>query len=346
MTRSLRLALFLVSLLAPLCLPLRAVSQPIPPGTNPPTALSLLLPDRAVMNLTASLQQYANPPKFTGKFTSLGSGGTTILVNRWATEFGPLYPDIQMEIHGGGSADALPALLAGTVDLVPMSRPLPAEASAQFKKKFGYEPAQILVAQDALAIYVNKNNPLTGLTLAQLDAIYSREDRRGASRPEFWSDLGVTGPLADQLINRSCLISAFGANLYFRDFVMQGSDYRFDVHFEPVPSSLVQAVGADDAGIGFVSIMFATARTRFVPVQAEDGHYLLPTYENTQSGQYPLVRPLRIIFNRKPDGTMNPAAREFLRFAVSRRGQRLIALAGAYPLTSAQQQTALQTLAN
>ena len=125
---------------------------------------------------------------------------------------------------------------------------------------------------------------------------------------------------------------------------MQGSEYRFDVHFEIVPSSVVQAVGADDAGIGFASVMFATARTRFVPLQSEDGRYLLPSYENTLNGQYPLVRPLRIFFNRKPDGTMNPAAREFLRFAVSRRGQRIIGLAGCYPITVEQQQAALREI--
>ena len=244
----------------------------------------------------------------------------------------------------GARADGLPALLEGKVDLVPMSRPLPAEEIARFKQKFGYEPSQIVVAQDAIGVFVNKTNPLTGLTLAQLDAIYSRDAKRGGGRPEFWSDLGVTGPLADKMINRFGLVHAYGSHVYFRDYVMQGSEYRFDVQFELVPSSLVQAVGADDAGIGFASVMFATARTRFVPLQAGDGRYLLPSYENTLSGEYPLVRPLRIVFNRKPDGTMNPAAREFLRFAVSRRGQRIIALAGSYPLTVEQQQAALREI--
>jgi phosphate transport system substrate-binding protein len=69
--------------------------------------------------------------------------------------------------------------------------------------------------------------------------------------------------------------------------------------------------------------MFGTERTRFVLLQAEDGSWLLPTYENTTSGRYPLTRPLRVVFNRKTDGTMNPLVREFLRFAVSRRGQRI-----------------------
>jgi len=191
---------------------------------------------------------------------------------------------------------------------------------------------------------VNKSNPIAGLTLAQLDAIYSRDSRRGGGRPEFWRELGVAGPLADERISRVCHSRVHGGHLFFQEYVMQGAEFRFDVHFESVPSSVTQAVGAEDAAIGFASMIFATVRTRCVPVQVTDGRYLLPTYENIVGGQYPLVRPMRIVFHRKPDGSMNPAAREFLRFAVSRRGQRIIALAGSYPITVEQQQEALRVI--
>jgi len=90
--------------------------------------------------------------------------------------------------------------------------------------------------------------------------------------------------------------------------------------------------------------MFATARTRFVPIQVEDGSYLLPTYENTVTGRYPLVRPLLMIFNPRADRGTNSAAREFLRFAVSRRGQRIMGLAQGYPLTVEQQVEALRVI--
>jgi phosphate transport system substrate-binding protein len=90
--------------------------------------------------------------------------------------------------------------------------------------------------------------------------------------------------------------------------------------------------------------MFGTERTRFVPLQTTNGDYLLPSYENTVTGQYPLARSMQIIFHRKPDGSMNPVTREFLRFAVSRRGQRIIALAESYPLTVEQQQEALRVI--
>lgn len=230
------------------------------------------------------------------------------------------------------------------MDLMPMSRPLWPDELKQFKDKFGYEPSVIIVAQDAVGVYVNENNPLARLTLSQLDGIYSRNPKRGGVRSEFWRDLGVTGALGEERIARLCLSRAHGTHLFFRDAVMLGEDYRFDVHFEVVSSSVVQGVGADDAGIGFCSVMFATQRTRFVPLQATNGAYLLPSYQNIIGSQYPLTRPMRIVFNRKPDGSMNPVAKEFLRFAVSRRGQRIIALAHTYPLTIEQQQKALQTI--
>jgi phosphate transport system substrate-binding protein len=225
-----------------------------------------------------------------------------------------------------------------------MARPLRPDELKACKDKFGHEPAQIVVAQDAVAIYVNKDNPLAELTLAQLDGVYSRDHKRGGVRAEFWRDLGVGGPLADERITRIALSKAHGTHQFFSDEIMLGSDYRFGGHFEPLSSSLVQAVGADHAGIGFASVMFATARTRLVPLQSADGSYLLPTYENTVSGRYPLMRPMRIVFNRKPDGSLNPVVREFLLFAVSRHGQRMIALAAGYPLTLEQQRDALKTI--
>ena len=317
---------------------------PMHAATNLSPAISLLLDDKRALELTAGLQEYKNPPRFTGKFTCTGGGSSSILVNRWAAEFGRLYPEVELDLHGGGSVAGLEGLLEGKVELVPMNRPLAADEAARFKARFGYETAQIAVAQDAEGVYVNKNNPITGLTLTQLDAIYSRDAKRGGGRLEFWSGLGVAGALADEPISRFSLSQVHSSYRFLQDSVMEGADYRFSVHFEAVPTSLVQAVGADDAAIGFASVMFATARTRFVPLQASDGSYRLPSYENTVSGQYPLVRPVRIVFHRKPDGSMNQAAREFLRFAVSRRGQRIIALAGSYPLTPEQQQQALHSI--
>ncbi len=307
-------------------------------------ANSFLLDDKMVIDLTAGLKEYEDPPTVTGKVKSVGSGLITIMINRWVAEFATLHPEVEFDISGGGSVNGMEKLLTGEVDLVPMSRALSETDLARFKSKFGYEPAQILVAQDAIGVYVNKDNPLTQLTLAQLDAIFSRESRRGGGHPEFWIDLGVSGSLKEERIVRLGLVRAHGTHTVLQEEVLQGADYRFDVRFEPVSSSLVQGIGGDPAAIGCGSVMFGTARTRFVPLQGDDGAFLLPNYENTVTRRYPLVRSLLIVFNRKPDGTMNPASREFLRFVVSRRGQRIMALAQGYPLTSDQQAAALRTI--
>ena len=313
-------------------------------ATNLPPASALLLDEKTIIELTAGFAQYENLPALKGKLVSGGSGLVTILINRWASEFATLYPEVTLDVQGGGSVASLPDFLDGKVDLMPMARPLSPDEVALCKRRLGHEPAQVVVAQGSIGIYVNKNNPLPRLTLAQLDGIYSRDSKRGGQRAEFWRDLGVDGPLAGKRITRIALSKAHGTHQLFRDVVMLGEDYRLGGHFESLSSSLVQAVGADDAAIGFASFMFATARTRFVPLQASDGSYLLPSYENAASGRYPLVRSLRIVFHRKPDGGMNPVVREFLRFAVSRRGQRIIALAASYPLTLEQQREALRVI--
>jgi phosphate transport system substrate-binding protein len=308
------------------------------------TSASLQLSNKRVIELTEGLKEYEDPPKVSGKLRSIGSSLTTALVNRWVSEYATLHPEAELNILSGGSVDGLAKFLAGQADLVALAQALPDADVTRFKKTFGYEPSQIVVAQDALGVYVNKSNPVTGLTLGQLEAIYSREPKSGVPVPEFWSDLGVTGPLANERLVRVSLSKVQGSHMFFRDEVLHGADYRFNVQFEPVNSSLVQAAGADPAAIGFGSVMFGTQRTRFVPLQAGDGSWLLPTYENTVSGRYPLVRPLRIVFNRKPDGTMNPVVREFLRFAVSRHGQRDIGFADCYPLTVQQQEEALRII--
>jgi phosphate transport system substrate-binding protein len=311
--------------------------------TNLPAGNTLLLDQKTVFDLTAGLTQYAEKANISGTITSSGGGIATILINRCAVEFVKIYPQSNLNIEGGGSAHGLEELMAGRADIVPFSRPLQADEVARFKTKFGYEPAEVIVAQDALGIYVNIANPIERLSLEQIELIYSRAPRDG-QLAEFWADVGATGSVATQRIFRVSMSKVHGSYAYFRDLILHGENYRFDVNFESVPSSLVQAVGAEPAAIGCAGIMFATARTRFVPLKAADGEYLLPTYQNVVSGRYPFVREMRIVFNRKPDGSMNSVVREFLRFAVSRRGQRVIGLGDNYPLTAEQQQKALRTI--
>jgi len=294
-----------------ICCLLFLAGLPGPAATNFPSARSLLLNEKTVVDLTAGLSQYENLPKLTGKLVSGGSGLVTLLVNRWASEFATLYSDVVLDIQGGGSVASLPAFLAGKVDLMPMARPLLPDELKQCKDKFGYEPAQIIVAQDAVGIYVNKNNPLAGLTLIQLDGIYSRDHKRGGKRAEFWADLGVTGPLAQARITRLALSSVHGSHEFFRDTVMLGSDYRFGGHFESLLSSLVQAVGADEAGVGFGSVMFGS-------VDPDTGESSRPPMELVR-----LAIPRRVYTQSHIDYVVE-AACEVFNYREQLRGLRII----------------------
>jgi phosphate transport system substrate-binding protein len=301
------------------------------------------LNEKSIAELTAGLSQYENVAGLSGKLVSVGSGTGTTMVNHWAVEFCQLYPEAELDIRGGGATTNVFAdFIAGKVDILPMSRTIPTNMVADFKARYGYEPTEVMVGPDALGFYVNKNNPVAGLNLEQLETIYSRTAPGG--KIDFWGDVGVAGPLAHAPISRYCLSKRHGAHTLFRETVLKGAEYKFAVRFESIHSSLVQAVGADEAGIAFDSVMFATARTRFVPIQAEDGRYLIPSYDNVISGKYPLIRPIRIVLNKKPDAPLKPLVREFLRFAVSRRGQRINAMGGGFPMTAAQQQEALKVL--
>ena len=95
----------------------------------------------------------------------------------WAKGFDDLYPDVKIEIEGKGSATAPPALLEGASEFGPMSRPMTAGEVDAFEKKYGYKPAHFRVAVDALAVYINKDNPILCLTLQQLDQFSHRRDK-------------------------------------------------------------------------------------------------------------------------------------------------------------------------
>ena len=171
----------------------------------------------------------------------------------------------------------------------------------RFRAKFGYAPARLTVAIDAIAVYVNKNNPLTRVSFAELDALYSVTRKLGGAPIRTWGQLGLTGDWAGRMILIKGPSSAQGVYGVFRSIVLAGGEYRLDMHPEPVASSIVQAVATEDGAIGFASHVLAAARTKTLAIgRAEGGPYLLPTVEHATDGSYPLARKLFVYFNRVP----------------------------------------------
>jgi phosphate transport system substrate-binding protein len=297
--------------------------DPSDAGPPPPRAQQALAGD--------ALPAYESVANLRGVITSIGASTTTNLVARASTQFRRIYPDVRLQVSAGLTSIGPPALLEGRANLVPMSRPLTREEIRAFQAKYGYPPTEIPVAADALAIYVEKRNPLPGLTIAQLGGIFSAAPRGGAL-VETWGQAGLTGEWADRRINLYGYGPEDGVNQIFRQQVLDGSEYRLAMLVEPAGSSIVQGVAADPAGIGCASIFFLSQRVRAVPLVGADGLLHDPTATNVHNRSYPLIRYLSICVNKPPHRPLRGPAAEFLRFLLSREGQEVVAAEGNIPL--------------
>ncbi len=281
------------------------------------------------------LPPYEPVASLSGNIISIGASVTTNLVARVAAEFRRMYPDVTLQVTASPISIGPAALLEGRADLVPMSRPLTPEEVQSFTKKYGYPPTEIEVAADALAIYVEKGNPVPGLTLGQLDGIFSQTQRRGLSPIETWGQAGLTGEWADRRITLYGYGPDDGAYQIFQQQVLNGGVFRLSLRVEGGGSSIVQGVAADPGAIGFASVFFACKRVRVVQIAGADGRFYAPTEENIRSHRYPLSRFLYVCVNKPPRQPLGGPAAEFLRFLLSRDGQQIVAAGGNIPLDAA-----------
>lgn len=153
-------------------------------------AASTALPAKTVVD--EALPRYGKVSGISGNLSSVGSDTLANLMTLWAEEFKRLYPGVNLQIQAAGSSTAPPALTEGTANLGPMSRLMKDNEIGAFEKKRGYKPTPVAVAIDALAVFVHRDNPLAGLTLQQVDAIFSSTLNCGApERIVRWGQLGL-----------------------------------------------------------------------------------------------------------------------------------------------------------
>ena len=275
---------------------------------------------------------YVTVTGLSGNITSIGASTTTNLVAHAATEFRRIYPEVTLEVLAGQTSIGPPALQEGKTDIVPMSRPLTTEEVRDFTKKYGYPPTEIKVAADALAIFVEERNPLPGLTVPQLAAIFARLPRADGSWVQTWDQVGLTGEWAGRAITLYGYGDEDGVKQIFRQQVLEGGEFRLSMRIQPAGSSITQAVAADPAGIGCASIFFASKRVRAVPLAGADGRFHAATAPNVRSGDYPLSRFHFIYVNKPPGRPLGGPKAEFIRFLLSREGQQVVAAGGNFPL--------------
>jgi phosphate transport system substrate-binding protein len=289
------------------------------------------------VELDPKLSDYRPISGVSGNIKSIGSDTLKNLMTLWAEGFKAQYPNIKIEIEGKGSSTAPPALIAGTAQFGPMSRPMKSSEADEFEKTFGYKPTPVSVAVDALAVFVHKDNPIECLTLQQADAVFSKT-RKGGMDKEIatWGDLGLSGEWAAKPISLYGRNSASGTYGYFKDEALFKGDYKDSVKEQPGSSAVVQGVATDKFAIGYSGIGYKTADVRAVPLaKKEGGACIEATAEQAYAGKYPLARFLYIYTNKDPNQPLDPVRTEFVRYVLSKQGQQVVIKDGYFPITAA-----------
>ena len=279
-----------------------------------------------------SLENYTPVSGISGNINSVGSDTLNNLMTLWAESFKAKYPNVKIQIEGKGSSTAPPALIEGTAQFGPMSRQMKSTEIDAFEKKYGYKPTEIKVSIDALAVYVHKDNPLTGLTLGQVDGIFSSTYKGGGKNTTKWRQVGLTGEWANKPVSLYGRNSASGTYGFFKEVALNKGDYKSTVKEQPGSSSVVQGVASDLNGIGYSGIGYKTSGVKSVPLGKASGKLVDPSYENCLNGSYPLARFLYVYVNKQPGKPMDKLVGEFIRFALSKQGQEIVVKDGYYPL--------------
>ena len=289
-----------------------------------------------------SLKDYTPVAGVAGTIKSVGSDTMNNMMTLWSEGFLKYYPNVRVEIEGKGSSTAPPALISGTSTFGPMSRKMKDAEVDAFEKQYGYKPTQIGTSIDMLAVYVNKDNPVKGLSLAQVDAIFSSTRKLGLNEIVNWEQVDVDGLGAVSLYGRN---SASGTYGYFKKNVLGDGDYKASVKEQPGSASVVQGIASDKAGIGYSGIGYKTADVRAVSLASEDGQETVPaTAEFAYSGDYPLARFLWLSVNYKPGSQLDPLRREFLKYIFSRQGQEAVIKDGYFPVNAKVANAALKAV--
>lgn len=293
--------------------------------------LTATLASAQAIRVDPALPDYKTVSGISGKISSIGSDTLNNLMTYWAEEFKHLYPNVSIEIEGKGSSTAPPALIAGTAQLGPMSRKMKNEEIDAFEKKYGYKPRLIGVAIDALAIYVNKDNPIKSLTLQQADSIFSATRKRGGQNISTWGQLGLTGEWANKPVSLYGRNSASGTYGFFKEHVLANGDYKGSVKEQPGSASVVQGIEKELGGVGYSGIGYKTSGVRAVPV-SDKGGPVEASQANAESFKYPISRYLYVYINANPATGPDPLVKEFIRFLLSKQGQDDTAKDGYFPL--------------
>lgn len=294
-------------------------------------ALAIVTVGAAALDL--ELSPYKPLGALSGNLKSVGSDTMLHEMELWAAGFQAIYPNVKIEIEAKGSNTAPPALLSGAAQLGPMSRQMTPDEIGAFKTKFGYKPLAVLVAIDALAIYVNKDNPLQCLSMEQIERIFAADPKSGGgSSIHTWGELGLTGEWASKPIAMYSRNTLSGTYKFFKQHVLGGGDFKDAINMQAGSEAVVSAVADDKFAIGYSGIGYKTDGVRAVSLNAGKACYDA-SFDNTYSRKYPLARGLYVYLLKDPKKPIDTLSGEFVSYVLSREGQMQAKEGGYYPIT-------------
>ncbi len=272
------------------------------------------------------------------------------LLTAWQNGFRKSHPNARFEDTLYGDASGLGGIYTGVADLAILDRPASFIEVDAFQQGTGYDPFAIPVAQGsvstphhvpALVVYVNRANPLTHLTLQELDGIFDADHRLGNRSYKTWGDLGLTGEWSAQPIRLYSFAIQTAEIQFFERAALRGSQkFSCNLHlFHNQPrlsaeQQIAAAVVKDRYGLG-LSLLPAVGLKAIPLSGADSAAAVLPTPETITAGTYPLSRTVYVYANRKPKSAVPAKVAAFLNYIVSPEGQAIVARTGGYlPLSS------------
>jgi phosphate transport system substrate-binding protein len=323
--------------------------------------LVLALPPGAIAgdepDYLKDLEPYHPQQTVSGTIRNWGNNYIPVLMQTWEEGFRKYHPNVRFETNLKGTEAAVAGLYGGIADLAFVGREVYGPEARGFENVFGYQPLVIQISSGsyntphktfALMVFVHKSNPLAKLTMAQLDAIFGCDLRRGAAAQiRNWGQLGLAGEWANQPIHVYGYNFDTGMAGFFRLTALQDSykwnpelkdfDNGRDANGEVINAGVyvLAALAKDPYGIAFANVLYANPEVKTVALANQDGEpYVEPTKENVWRRAYPITRNTNVVLNRQPGKPVEPRLKEFVRYLLSKEGMAAVVRDGAYlPLT-------------
>ena len=344
--RSVRLVSRGFKLMGTVLFALGMVSQPV--NTNAEQVGAF-----ASVNVDANLARYTPQAQVSGSFKVRGSDTMHPLLTRLGVEFQRRQPKVTFDIRGGGSTDSVAKFLEPPLSkvgkvvifderafppILSSSRELFDAEIKEFVAQHGYEPLVVPVAVDAVALYVHKDNPLEGVTLDQVDAMFSSTRNRGQKTAiTQWGQLGLTGGWEKAKIELVGRDPKSGTRAFFQEHCLAGGDFTTGIREQPGAASVILDLSRNQTGIGYSGFGLQSSNVRILPLAEASGMpFITPSSKTVADETYPLRRVLYLYLDKNPQNPLPDVVKEFLAFIVSQEGQEAVVKAGFFPLPASQ----------